>query len=345
MAAAHVIVRDLRKSYDGVDAVRGVSFEIQPGEIFGLLGPNGAGKTTTVECLVGLREPDAGHLEVCGLDARRQLREVKQKIGVALQSTSLQDKITPREALRLFGSFYRDRESPQALLDRFSLNEKADARVETLSGGQRQRLALALAFVNRPQLVFLDEPTTGLDPLSRRELHASITRMKADGYTVLFTTHYLDEAEHLCDRVAIIDRGTIVASGTPRELIERSRAVQTVTLFTSRALEQAQLAAVPGVTGVAVAEGERGAAGTRLHSANVTATLVGLSRLLDELRVDVVELHVRKASLEDVFIQLTRDRGETGEQFPRADSSSDAGNGTGGSEARPDHSRRNERSS
>ena len=197
---AHVVVRDLRKSYAGVEAVRGVSFNIGAGEIFGLLGPNGAGKTTTVECLIGLREPDAGELEVCGFDARRNPREVKQMIGVALQSTSLQDKITPREALRLFGSFYRERVPPGELLERFALTEKADARFETLSGGQRQRLAIALAFVNRPKLVLLDEPTTGLDPQSRRELHAAIAQMKHDGYTVLFTTHYLDEAEHLCDR-------------------------------------------------------------------------------------------------------------------------------------------------
>jgi ABC-2 type transport system ATP-binding protein len=305
--AAHVVVRDLRKSYEGVEAVRGVSFDIQAGEIFGLLGPNGAGKTTTVECIVGLREPDSGQLEVCGLDARLQPREVKQKIGVALQSTSLQDKITPREALNLFGSFYRERASPDALLERFALNEKADARVETLSGGQRQRLALALAFVNRPQLVFLDEPTTGLDPQSRRELHAAIAQMKQDGYTVLFTTHYLDEAEQLCDRVGIIDRGLIVASGTPRELVAGSRGLQTVTLVTAHVIEGARLAALPGVSEVASNGAERGPAEVRLQTSNATATLSGLTRLLEELRLDVVELHVRKASLEDVFLQLTRE--------------------------------------
>ena len=304
--SAHVVVRDLRKSYDRVDAVRGVSFDIQPGEIFGLLGPNGAGKTTTVECIVGLREPDAGLLEVCGLDARREPRAVKQKIGVALQSTSLQDKITPREALRLFGSFYRERVPPETLLERFALTEKADARVETLSGGQRQRLALALAFVNRPQLVFLDEPTTGLDPQSRRELHAAIAGMKHDGYTVLFTTHYLDEAEQLCDRVAIIDRGEIVATGTPRELIAHSRGSQTVTLQTTRPIEQARLAALPGVSEVEIGTGERDGADVRLQTTNATATLAGLTQLLEEFRADVVELHLRKASLEDVFLQLTR---------------------------------------
>ena len=310
--AAHVVVRDLRKSYDGVDAVRGVSFDIQPGEIFGLLGPNGAGKTTTVECIVGLREPDAGTLEVCGLDARREPRAVKQKIGVALQSTSLQDKITPREALRLFGSFYRECVPAETLLERFALTEKADARVETLSGGQRQRLALALAFVNRPQLVFLDEPTTGLDPQSRRELHAAIARMKQDGYTVLFTTHYLDEAEELCDRVAIIDEGRIVASGTPRELVERSRGLQSVALVATRPIDRARLAALPGVSEITMDASEHGAADVRLQTTNATATLAGLTRLLEELRAEVVELHVRKASLEDVFLGLTRTNDDDG---------------------------------
>ncbi len=304
---AHVVVRDLRKSYGNVEAVRGVSFTIQPGEIFGLLGPNGAGKTTTVECLVGLREPDSGELEVCGVDARRNPREVKQKIGVALQTTSLQDKITPREALRLFGSFYRDRVAPEALIERFALTEKADACFDTLSGGQRQRLAIALAFVNRPQLVFLDEPTTGLDPQSRRELHAAIARMKADGYTVLFTTHYLDEAEHLCDRVAIVDRGRIVAEGRPRELIAQSSAVQSVTLVTSRPLDRAKLAALPGVSDV-VAEGTE----SRFQTSNANVTLGALTAWLAESRTEVVELKVKKASLEDVFLKLTREESRAG---------------------------------
>ena len=300
-------VHDIDVFYGVVPALHQVRLDVRAGETVCLLGPNGAGKTTTVECIVGLREPDAGVLEVCGLDARREPGEVKQRIGVALQSTSLQDKITPREALRLFGSFYRERMPPEALLERFALKEKADARVETLSGGQRQRLALALAFVNRPQLVFLDEPTTGLDPHARRELHASIARMKQDGFTVLFTTHYLDEAEALCDRVAIIDRGLIVASGTPRELIARSQGVQTVTLLTSQPIADARLAALPGVWEVAHIGSEDHAAEVRLQTTNATVTLGALSRLLEELHVDVVELHVRKASLEDVFLQLTRD--------------------------------------
>ncbi|MBL9200873.1 MAG: ABC transporter ATP-binding protein [Opitutaceae bacterium] len=300
--SAHVVVRDLHKAYGGVAAVRGVSFTIQPGEIFGLLGPNGAGKTTTVECLVGLREPDSGEIEVCGLDARRQPRAVKQKIGVALQATSLQDKITPREALRLFGSFYEGRVAATELLERFALAEKADAPVDSLSGGQRQRLALALAFVNRPQLVFLDEPTTGLDPQSRRELHAAIARMKADGHTVLFTTHYLDEAEHLCDRVAIIDRGRIVASGPPQELIAQSSASQAVTLVTSRPVDATKLTALPGVSAVTTDGAE-----IRFQTSHATATLAALTSLLTAQRAEVVELQVKKASLEDVFLQLTQE--------------------------------------
>jgi ABC-2 type transport system ATP-binding protein len=309
---AHVVVRDLRKAYDGVEAVRGVSFEIEAGEIFGLLGPNGAGKTTTVECLVGLREPDSGQLEVCGLDARRQPREVKQRIGVALQSTSLQDKITPREALRLFGAFYRESTDAATLLEKFALTEKADARVETLSGGQRQRLALALAFVNRPQLVFLDEPTTGLDPQSRRELHAAIAQMKRDGYTVLFTTHYLDEAEQLCDRVAIIDRGQIVATGTPRELIAQARGAQSVLLVTSRRIDTTRIEGLPGVSDVVCDAASSGPATLRFQATDATALLGAINDAVRAAGASVVELHVRKASLEDVFIGLTRSAEESG---------------------------------
>ncbi len=297
-----VIVRDLHKRYDGVEAVRGVSFAVERGEIFGLLGPNGAGKTTTVECLVGLREPDGGELTVAGIDARRDPAEVKQKIGVALQSTSLQDKITPREALRLFGSFYRERADPPELLERFALGEKADAPFDTLSGGQRQRLALALAFVNRPEVVFLDEPTTGLDPQARRELHGAIAQMKRDGYTVVFTTHYLDEAETLCDRVAIIDRGRIVASGTPRELIAQSKALQTVAAVTSRPLAPAALAALPGVSDL---RGEGTA--VQFHTSDATASLAALAGLLAASKIELIELQVKKASLEDVFLRLTEE--------------------------------------
>ena len=299
---AQVIIRDLHKRYGGVRAVRGVSLTIEPGEIFGLLGPNGAGKTTTVECLIGLREPDGGELTVGGIDARQNPREVRQRIGVALQSTSLQDQITPREALRLFGSFYRRRAAPERLLERFALGEKADARFATLSGGQRQRLALALAFVNEPELVVLDEPTTGLDPQARRELHADIARIKEDGCTVLLTTHYLEEAERLCDRIAIINRGEIVATGTPRDLIAQSSGRQGVRLVTARPLARATVATLPGAEEVQV-----DGALTTLQTARANETVVALAQLLAAQKNELLELHVRKASLEDVFLGLTQE--------------------------------------
>ncbi|MES2697389.1 MAG: ABC transporter ATP-binding protein [Verrucomicrobiota bacterium] len=305
---ANVIIRNLQKRYGNVAAVRSVSFSIKPGEIFGLLGPNGAGKTTTVECLTGLREPDAGELEVCGIDARRQPREVKQRIGVALQSTSLQDNITPREALQLFGAFYRQRAKPEALLERFSLTEKADARFVTLSGGQRQRLALALAFVNNPELVVLDEPTTGLDPQVRRELHADIARIKQSGCTVLLTTHYLEEAERLCDRIAIIHGGEIVAVGTPRELIAKSTGVQTVRVVTARALALETLAKIPSVEDAHHETGPADRSSVLTFKTKRATDAVGaLTHLLAEEGIELLELQVKKSTLEDVFIGLTQE--------------------------------------
>jgi ABC-2 type transport system ATP-binding protein len=297
---AKVVVHNLQKRYGGAPAARGVSFEIEDGEIFGLIGPNGAGKTTTLECIIGLREPDRGEIEVCGIDARRRPREVKQRIGAALQTTALQDKITPREALALFGSFYRDRAEPQQLLERFSLGDKADVPFDTLSGGQRQRLALALAFVNRPELVLLDEPTTGLDPQSRRELHGEIARMKREGHTVLLTTHYIDEAEQLCDRIGIIDHGRIIAMGAPRELIARSHATPSVALETTRPIDRQLVAGLPGVLEL-TGDGAR----IRFRTADVNRTLAALTSLLDAQAAEIAELHVQKATLEDVFIELT----------------------------------------
>ncbi|MEI8090097.1 MAG: ABC transporter ATP-binding protein [Opitutaceae bacterium] len=296
-----VRVTGLRKRYGTNEALRGVDFSLQAGEIFGLLGPNGAGKTTTLECLLGLREPDAGTVEICGLDARRFPSDVKRKIGVALQSTALQDKITPREALDLFSAFYLEREPTLRLLERFDLVAKADAAFETLSGGQRQRLALALAFVHRPEVVILDEPSTGLDPQARHELHAEIRRMKRDGYTVLLSTHQLDEAEALCDRVAIIDQGRIVATGTPHELVSTAASGHVVRFSASRPIDPAALKRIPGLQrlrcdGLSVYfETE--------EAATVVTSLMGL------LAADgavLRELDVKRCSLEDVFLKLTR---------------------------------------
>ena len=298
--SAQVVVRDLEKRYGDVHAARGVSFEIDDGEIFGLIGPNGAGKTTTLECVIGLREPDAGRIEICGIDARRRPREVKQKIGAALQTTALQPRITPREALRLFGSFYRVCAEPEPLLARFALTDKADAAFDTLSSGQRQRLALALAFVNTPELVFLDEPTAGLDAQTRRDLRGQIAAMKDQGQTVLLTTHDLGEAQEICDRIAIIHRGRIVASGAPRELTASSRALSSVTLWTSAPIDAAVVAELPGVQDLAC-----DGASARFRTADAGRTLAELTSWLRERRIDVVELHVQKASLEDVFLELT----------------------------------------
>ncbi|HEX6069402.1 MAG TPA: ABC transporter ATP-binding protein [Longimicrobiaceae bacterium] len=295
-----VIVRDLRKSYGGIEAARGVSFEVAEGEILGLLGPNGAGKTTTMECILGLREPDAGEIEVCGIDARKHPREVKQRIGAALQTTSLQDRITPAEALALFGSFYRDSADPAQLLERFSLSDKADAAFDTLSGGQRQRLALALAFVNRPELVFLDEPTTGLDARARRDLHADIARMKQEGHTLLLTTHYIDEAEALCDRIAIIDHGRIIATGTPGELIAGSGLAAGVSLGADAALDPAILLALPDVSDIEC-QGNR----ARFRTPRPAPAVAALTAALEQRGLEIVELTVRQATLEDVFLDLT----------------------------------------
>jgi ABC-2 type transport system ATP-binding protein len=277
-----------------------VSFDVHEGEIFGLLGPNGAGKTTTVECLLGLREPDSGEIAICGIDARKHPQQVKERIGASLQTTSLQDRITPREALALYGAFYAKPASPDGLLQRFSLADKADVPFDTLSGGQRQRLALALAFVNSPDVVFLDEPTSGLDPHARRELHAEIAAMKRDGHTVLLTTHYLDEAETLCDRVAIIDHGRIIATGTPHALMARSSATEHIVVHTTPAPDMAWLRELPAVDQVTPT-----AEGAELHSTNATRTVAALMQLVESRGLALAELHVQKATLEDVFIELT----------------------------------------
>ncbi|MCU1328507.1 MAG: hypothetical protein JWN34_3877 [Bryobacterales bacterium] len=300
---AKVRVQNLRKAYGKVQALAGISFEIREGELFGLLGPNGAGKTTTVECLLGLREPDEGQIEIFGLDARQNAAQVKEKIGAALQTTSLQDKITPREALRLFGAFYRQPADPAALLQRFGIAEKADAPFDTLSGGQKQRLALALAFVNNPDLIILDEPAAGLDAQARRELHTAILTLKNEGCTILLTTHDIAEAEQLCDRIAIVDHGTIVASGTPAELVGQSKSALTVHLITNPPLDPDALAHFPGLS-------ELASDGEALHfvSSNLNRTLTELASLLDTRHCAIVDLRIQRGTLEDVLIEMTGTR-------------------------------------
>ena len=217
--SGQIVVRGLRKEFPKVLAVAGVDLDVAAGEVFGLLGPNGAGKTTTLEMIEGLTPPDAGEIAICGLNWRQNAQEIRSRIGVQLQATSLYNKVTPREALDLFGSYYPKRRGTEELLELVQLKDKADSFHVTLSGGQAQRLALALALVNDPEVVFLDEPTAGLDPQGRRSLWEIVRAMKAEGRTTMLTTHYMDEAEALCDRLAILDHGRILRSGTPAELI------------------------------------------------------------------------------------------------------------------------------
>lgn len=312
--SARVHVHDLWKTYGGAQAACGVTFDIAAGEIFGLLGPNGAGKTTTIECMLGLRRPDRGEIRIGGAEARRP-RDMQQRMGAALQTNALQDKITPREALRLFGSFYREADPPDALLQRFGLEDQAHASFHTLSGGQRRRLALALAFVNRPDVVLLDEPTTGLDPRSRRDLHRRILDMKKEGRTVLLTTHYMEEAETLCDRVAIMHRGRLVAQGAPRDLMARLGAAPSVRLETSAPLPPNAFAGVEDVR-----DPEQAGCTIRFRSEQPHRVLAGLAERLETAGVDLVELHVRRATLEDALVEWTKDEGdaagESGEVSP-----------------------------
>ena len=293
-------VENLVKSYGSVRAVDGISFSVNEGEVFGMLGPNGAGKTTTVEILEGLRDADSGTARVLGMDVRRQGRNVKEQIGVALQTATLMPNLTARELVDLFGSFYRKALDSDRLLDQLGLQEKRNARVNTLSGGQQQRLSVSLALVNDPRIVFLDEPTTGLDPQARRQLWEVIGNMRREGKTVLLTTHYMEEAERLCDRVAIMDHGRILALDTPRELV-RSHFTERAIQFTAQeSATPEQFADLPNVLRTAAEDSD-----ILLYSDSVPRTLGALLERADLQSLDVGDVHIRRATLEDVFIKLT----------------------------------------
>jgi ABC-2 type transport system ATP-binding protein len=298
--SAIVQVSGLRKSYDDVEAIRGISFEIREGEVFGLLGPNGAGKTSTIEILEGLRQPDAGTVRVCGLEPARESHQLKQRIGAQLQNTILPDKITVEEALRLFASFYDRTTAIDQLMERFGLGEKRRAFYETLSGGQKQRLALALALVNTPELVLLDEPTAGLDAMVRRDIYALIEQLRAEHRTVLLTTHYIEEAERLCDRVAIVDHGQIVALGTPRELVQKSGEGARIEVRLEKATTPERLRALDAVLDCAERDGAY-----FLRVDPVAKAVVALVRLLEAEGNTLVDLHITRPSLEDVFVEMT----------------------------------------
>jgi len=293
-------VENLVKSYNGTRAVDGIGFCVEAGEIFGMLGPNGAGKTTTVEILEGLRTTDSGRAEVLGIDIRTETNRVKQQVGVALQTTSLSPNLTPFELLELFGSFFAKSLPPDALLDRLGLQEKRNARVQTLSGGQQQRLAVALALVNDPQLVFLDEPTTGLDPQARRSLWDVIEEMRREGKTVFLTTHYMEEAERLCDRVAIMDHGRILALDTPQDLIRAEFAERAIQFAAPDGTDPQTFANLPGVLRAVAEAGE-----IVLYSDTVQKTLAALLDRVEAQGIELGDIHLRRATLEDVFLKLT----------------------------------------
>lgn len=285
--------------------MRGIDFEVYPGEVFGLLGPNGAGKTTTVEILEGLRPRTAGEVRVLGLDPAGESREIKDRIGVCLQATNLPEKITVAEAVELFASFYSRSTDPNQLLKRLQLEDKRRAYYATLSGGQKQRLALALALVNDPQLVFLDEPTTGLDPQVRLEIHGLIEELRQAGRTILLTTHYIEEAERLCDRVAIIDEGKIVALGSPRQIQARTLGHCRIELHTLSPLPENGLPRFAGAEKLNISEDR-----TELiaHSAQPARTLVEIVKWIDQLGVELEDIHLKRPTLEDVFLELTGKR-------------------------------------
>lgn len=292
-------VDDLRKTYGETRAVDGVSFEVDQGEIFGILGPNGAGKTTAVECLQGLRHPDSGTLRILGLDPSRDLRAVKRRIGSQLQESALPDRIKVWEALDLFAASVPGASDWPSLLDDWGLAAKRNATFASLSGGQKQRLLVALSLVNHPEVVFLDEMTTGMDPLARRVAWGLIERIRDQGATVILVTHFMDEAERLCDRIAVVSSGKIIALGTPEEL-RHEYGGETVVRFTAKVGDGGFLKKVKGVTAVRID-------GDAVEVEGTGAVAVGVAAVLATRTLAPEDFDVVRASLEDVYLNLTGD--------------------------------------
>jgi ABC-2 type transport system ATP-binding protein len=301
--------RDLRKEYrsrgGNVQAVRGLDLDVSPGECFGLLGPNGAGKTTTIEILEGLLDATSGDVEILGMPWGERDDELRQRIGISLQETRFPDKLSVRETLVLFRSFYRDGNDPMAVMTEVGLTEKSKSWVGKLSGGQRQRLAVACALVGNPELLFLDEPTTGLDPQSRRQMWDIIRGLGEQGKTTLLTTHYMDEAERLCARVAVVDQGKIIALGSPAELIAGLGGEHVIEF----ALGNGAAVAVEELRSLAaVREARREAAGMALTVTEPHVAIPALLQTLQRHGFELMRLTTRHVSLEDVFVHLTGKR-------------------------------------
>ena len=295
-----VDVRDLRKRYGDTVAADGVTFAVAAGEILGLLGPNGAGKTTTVECILGLRQPDSGNITVLGMEHGAQSRQIKARIGAQLQTTGLYPRLTVRELVHLFARLFPTARPVDEVIEQVGLQEKAKTKSKDLSGGQRQRLAVALALVNDPDLIFLDEPTTGLDPQARRRLWDVVRELKRAGRTVLLTTHYMDEAEQLCDRVAVMDHGRIIAMDTPEALINQHFQETAIEFVAMGEPPRERLATLPGVTQMLLENGR-----PTLYTTDVPRTMAGLFELVAAGALAFKDMTVRQATLEDVFLKLT----------------------------------------
>lgn len=295
---AIIEVEDLVKRYGDHTAVDGVGFAVEQGEIFGILGPNGAGKTTTVECVEGLRVPDGGTIRVCGLDPRRESGELRQSLGAQLQESELPDKLKVREALELYASFYRDPADWRELLTTLDLTDKIDTQYRRLSGGQKQRLSIALALIGNPRVAVLDELTTGLDPQARRDAWDLIERVRDRGVTILLVTHFMEEAERLCDRLAVIDSGRVVALDTPAGLVARVDDRQRIRFRPSAPLDHSVLTALPEVTSV-----ER--SGDQLVVTGTGNVLLAVTTVLARNQVTAASLRVEQASLDDAFVALT----------------------------------------
>ncbi len=288
----------LRKQYADTTALKNIDLEIKDGGAVGLLGPNGAGKTTLVEICEGLREPSSGHVSVLGLNPSKDPQTLKEKLGVQLQSTSIAQELTPVETLNLYKSFYKKSLPVGEVLERIGLAEKSKSKTSELSGGQKQRLALGMALINDPELIILDEPTTGLDPVARRGVHDIVREIKKRGRTVILTTHYIEEAELLCDRVIMIRSGEIVADGSPFDLIGRAAGASTIWIAVDGALDPTPLLK----TG-AKAQGREGAH-HRFTTTNPTAAILALGEMLKEQNLTLTDLRMKRPTLEDVYLEL-----------------------------------------